>query len=141
MLHTYIHGHYNPLVRIIDLVSYTTYVVCVNLFKVDSERHIFWETFHDNSLFTLRVFARNQLRKEKSPKKYFSYFVLMSGLSLFKWMPSVSWSFRIWDLNLTTLAAKCFSLHYFMELPLAKPKIQIQIDLIDWLTLYVKHIS
>ena len=42
---TYIIGHYNPWVRIIDLVSHTTYVVCVNLihkwrdlqFKVDSE--------------------------------------------------------------------------------------------------------
>ena len=31
-------------------------------------------------LFTLRVFARNLLRK--SPKKYFSSFVLMSGLGL-----------------------------------------------------------
>ena len=28
--YTYIIGHYNPSVRIIDLVSYTTYVVCVN---------------------------------------------------------------------------------------------------------------
>ena len=27
---TYVIGHYNPSVRIIDLVSYTTYVVCVN---------------------------------------------------------------------------------------------------------------
>ena len=51
---TYIIGHYNPSVRIIDLVSHTTYVVCVNFihkwrdlqFKVDSERQIFWETFH-----------------------------------------------------------------------------------------------
>ena len=41
-----------PSVRIIDLVSQTTYVVCVNIihkrwdlqFKVDSERQIFWET-------------------------------------------------------------------------------------------------
>ena len=47
-LHTYIIGHYNPSVRIIDLVSHTTYVVCVNFihkwrdlqFKVDSERQI-----------------------------------------------------------------------------------------------------
>ena len=46
---TYIIGHYNPSVRIIDLVSYTTYVVCVNFihnwwdlqFKVDSERQTF----------------------------------------------------------------------------------------------------
>ena len=29
-IHTYIIGHYNPSVRIIDLVAYTTYVVCVN---------------------------------------------------------------------------------------------------------------
>ena len=48
---TYIIGQYNPSVRIIDLVSHTTYVVCVNFihkrrdrdlqFKVDSERQIF----------------------------------------------------------------------------------------------------
>ena len=47
-LHTYIIGHYNPSVRIIDLVSHTTYGVCVNFihkwrdlqFNVDSERQI-----------------------------------------------------------------------------------------------------
>ena len=69
-IHTYIIGHYNPPVTIIDLVSHTTYVVCVNFihkwrdlqFKVDSERQIFWETFYGNFLFTLRVFARNLLR-------------------------------------------------------------------------------
>ena len=52
-IYIYIIGHYNPSVRIIDLVSYTTYVVCVNFlhkwrdlqFKVDSERQIFWELF------------------------------------------------------------------------------------------------
>ena len=45
----YIIGHYNLSVRIIDLVSHTTYVVCVNFihkwrdlqFKVDSEQQIF----------------------------------------------------------------------------------------------------
>ena len=45
-IHTYIIDHYNPSVRIIDLVSHNTYVVCVNFihkwrelqFKVDSER-------------------------------------------------------------------------------------------------------
>ena len=31
-LHTYIIGHYNPSVRIIDLDSHTTYVVCVNFY-------------------------------------------------------------------------------------------------------------
>ena len=48
-IHTYIIDHYNPSVRIIDLVSHTNYVVCVNFiykwrdlqFKVDSERQIF----------------------------------------------------------------------------------------------------
>ena len=46
-------GHYNPSVRIIDLVSHTTYVVCVNFihkwrelqFTVDSERQIFLRNF------------------------------------------------------------------------------------------------
>ena len=31
-LHTYIIGHYNLLARITDLVSHTTYVVCVNFY-------------------------------------------------------------------------------------------------------------
>ena len=34
MIHTYIIGHYNPSVRIIDLVSHTTYVVCVNFLYI-----------------------------------------------------------------------------------------------------------
>ena len=29
-IHTYIIGHYKPSVRIIDLVTHTTYIVCVN---------------------------------------------------------------------------------------------------------------
>ena len=48
LLHTYIIGHFNPSVSIIDLVFHTTYVVCVNFihkwrdlqFKVDSDRQI-----------------------------------------------------------------------------------------------------
>ena len=53
-IHTYIIGRYNPSVRIIDLVSHITYVVCVNFlyisggtysFKVDSERQIFLRNF------------------------------------------------------------------------------------------------
>ena len=63
-LHTYIIGHYNPSVRIIDLVSYTTYVVCVNFiykwrdlqFKVDSEWQIFIEFFHGNFFYLLSDF-------------------------------------------------------------------------------------
>ena len=69
-IHTYIYiyiiGHFNPSVRIIDLVSHTTYVVCVSFIHkwrdlqltVDSERQIFY-------LFILRVFARNLLRENR----------------------------------------------------------------------------
>ena len=61
IVHTYIFGHYNPSVRIINLVSLTSLMLCVLIFihksqylycrsqfKVDSERQIFWETFHGN---------------------------------------------------------------------------------------------
>ena len=80
--HTYIIGHYNPSVRIIYLVSHTTYVVCVNFihkwrdlqFKVDSERQIlFWETFHGNFIYSQSFFQKSAERK--SPKKYFLYFL------------------------------------------------------------------
>ena len=70
-LHTYIIGHYNPLVRIIELAFHTTYVVCVN-----SERLNFWETFS----------WQFYLLSEVLPKKYFLYFVLMSGLGLEPWL-------------------------------------------------------
>ena len=68
-IHTYRIGHYNTSVRIY-LVSHTTYVVCINFihkrqhlqFKVDSERLNFWETFHGNFIFTLKVYARIPLR-------------------------------------------------------------------------------
>ena len=67
LIHNYIIGHYNPSVRIIDLVSQTTYVVCVNFihkwrdlqFKVATERQIRVRNFSWQLLFTLRVFARN----------------------------------------------------------------------------------
>ena len=57
LLNTYIVSHYKPSVRVIELVSHTTYVVFFLIlyvkwrdlqFKVDSERQIFWETFHCN---------------------------------------------------------------------------------------------
>ena len=84
----YITGHYNSTVRIIDLVSHTTYVVCVNIiqmwrdlqFKVDYERQIFLETFHGNFIYSQRFCQKSVERK--SSKKYFSYFVLMSDLGL-----------------------------------------------------------
>ena len=84
-------GYYNPLVRIIDLGSHTTYIVCVNLihklrdlqFKVDSERKIFWKTFDVNFIYSQSFYPKSAERK--SPKKYSLYFVLMSGLGLESW--------------------------------------------------------
>ena len=74
-------GHYNPSIRIIDLASQTTYVVCVNFihkwrdlqFNVDSEQQIFLRNFSWQFLFTFRVFARNLLRWH-SLKEYFFIF-------------------------------------------------------------------
>ena len=91
-IHTYIIGHYNPSVRIIDLVSHTTYVVCVNFiykwrdlqFKVDFERQIFLRNFSWQFLFTQSFCQKSAERK--SPQKYFSYFVLMSGLEFEPWL-------------------------------------------------------
>ena len=93
-LHTYIYiiGHYNPSVRIIDLVSHTTCVVCVNSihkwrdlqFKVDSERQLFEKLFRA-ILFYSQSFCQKSAER-KSPKKYFSYFILMSGLGLEPWL-------------------------------------------------------
>ena len=54
-------GPYNPPVRIIDLVSHTTYAVCINFlhlwwhlqFKVNSDQQIFfWEAFYGNLIYT-----------------------------------------------------------------------------------------
>ena len=77
-IHTYIISDYKPSVRIIDLVSYTTYVVCVNFihkcrdlqFKVDSEQQIFWKRFHGNFYLILRVFARNLLTDKRRRNTY-----------------------------------------------------------------------
>ena len=73
--HTYITGHYNPSVSISDLVSHTTYVVCVNFihkwrdlqFKVDTKRQIFWETFH-GSFYLLSEFLPETCWEEIAEK-------------------------------------------------------------------------
>ena len=80
-IHTYL-----VVTIIINLVSHMIYVLCVNFidkwpnlqFKVDSER--FFEKLFVAILFTLSFCEKSVERK--SPKKYFSYFVLMSGLGL-----------------------------------------------------------
>ena len=75
IIYMYIIGHYNPSVSIIDLVSHITYVVCVNIInewrvlklKADSERQIFWETFHGNFIYS-QSFCQKTIER-KSPKK------------------------------------------------------------------------
>ena len=69
-IHTHtIIGHYNRSVRIIDLVSHTTYVVCVNFLYIIGGTYSLKSTPNDRFeklfmaiLFILRVFARNLLR-------------------------------------------------------------------------------
>ena len=82
-IHIYIHNWpLQPFSQDYDLVSHTTYVVCVNFihewrdlqFKVDSERQIFEKLFMA-ILFTLRVFARNLLRGSRRRNIFFSYFI------------------------------------------------------------------
>ena len=69
-IHTYIIGHYNPSVRIIDQASHITYVVCVHFihkwwnlqFKVESERQIFEKLLHSNFYLLSEFFVRRLLR-------------------------------------------------------------------------------
>ena len=89
---TYIIGHNNPSVRILDLVSATTNVACVNFihkgrdlqFKVDSERQNFQKLIMA-TLFTIRVLARNLLRRNRQ-RNTFCILFLMSGLGLEPWL-------------------------------------------------------
>ena len=69
---TSIIGHYNPSVRTIDLVSRTTYVVCVNFIHKWRDLHLksipnegFLEKLFMAILFILRVFARSLLRRNR----------------------------------------------------------------------------
>ena len=56
-------------------------------FKVDSERQIFGVTFHGNFIYSLNFCQKSAKSAErKSTKKYFSCFVLMSGLGLESWL-------------------------------------------------------
>ena len=87
---TYIIGHYNPSVKIIDLVSHATYVVCVNfihnwrdLQSIPNDRFLL-RTFHGNFINSQSFYQKSTERK--SPKKYFLYIVLMSGLGLEPWL-------------------------------------------------------
>ena len=93
-LHAYINiiGYYNPSARILDLVFHTTYVVCVNdmhkwrglQLNVDLERQCFDKLFHGNFIYSQSFY--NKSAEKTSPKQYFYYFVLMSGLWLEHWL-------------------------------------------------------
>ena len=86
--HTYVIGYYSSSVRITDLVSYTTYVVCINF--ISGGAYSLKSTPNDRffeKLFMAMFFIYSQSFCQKSvvmksPKKYFLYFVLMSGLGL-----------------------------------------------------------
>ena len=82
LIHTYIIDHYNPSVRIIDLVSHTTFVVCRETYSLKSTPN---DRFFEKLFIYSQSFCQKSARK-KSPKKYFSYFVLMSGLRLEPWL-------------------------------------------------------
>ena len=85
-LTTYIIGHYKPSVRIIDLVSHTTYDVCVLILYISGETYSlksdpndrFFEKLFMAILFYSQSFCQ-KFAERKSPKKYFLYFGLMSG--------------------------------------------------------------
>ena len=81
---TYIIGHYNPSVRIIELAFRTTCGVCVHFiykwrdlqFKVDSERQI-----HDNFIYSQNFCQKSAERKSHEEIHFFN-FILMFGLML-----------------------------------------------------------
>ena len=82
----YIIGHSSPSVRIIDLASHITYVVCVNFlrkwrdqFKVDLERHILRNFMA--ILFTLGGFARNLLRGNRRRNTFHISFRCLTWIS------------------------------------------------------------
>ena len=83
-IHTYIIGHYNPSVMITDLVSHTTYVVCVNFihewrdlqFKVNSERQLSTATFF--------IYSQSfcQISAERGNRRRNNFYILFWCLAL-----------------------------------------------------------
>ena len=101
-IHTYIIGHYNPSVRVIDLVPHTTYALYFNFihkwrnlqFKVDSEGQIL-RNFSWQFLFTLRVFARNLLRR--NPRRNIFFHISFCCLT---WDTNLGFASNKWALYL-----------------------------------------
>ena len=55
-----------------------------SLKSTPNDRFFFLKTFHGNFIYSQSFCQKSAERK--SPKKYFSYFVLMSGLGLEPWL-------------------------------------------------------
>ena len=84
-MHTYIIGHYNHSVRIIDLVSHTAYVVRVNFIHKWRDLQLKVDRFFEKLFTAILIYSESFCQKSaerKSPKRYFLYFVLISGLGL-----------------------------------------------------------
>ena len=79
-LYAYIIGHYNPSVRIINIVSYTTYVVCVNLyisggtysFKSTPNDRFFERIFHGNFIYS-KSLCQKSAEREIAEEMFFLY--------------------------------------------------------------------
>ena len=92
-IHTYIIGHYKSSVRIMDLVSYNPYVVCVNFIHTylsggnyslkSTPNDRFFEILHGNFIY-FRVFSEICL-EEVTEEFLFYIFVLMSDLRFEPW--------------------------------------------------------
>ena len=84
-INLYIHNiivHYNTSLRIIDLVSHPTYVVCVNFFLYISGSTCSLKSTPEDRFFEqlFMVILFTLCWEGKSSKKYFHIFVLMSDL-------------------------------------------------------------
>ena len=92
-IHTYIIDHQNPSMRIIGLVSHTTYVGYVNFIHKWRGTYSLKSTpkdkFFEKLFMAVLIYSQSFCQKSaerKSPKKYFLYFVLISGLGLESWL-------------------------------------------------------
>ena len=67
-IHTYVIGHNNPSDRIIDLVSHTTYVVCVKFHTYSYSQKYF--------AFLKYINFKEKMLREGIILKYFSYILI-----------------------------------------------------------------
>ena len=87
-IHTCKIGHYNPSLRITDLVT-TPLMLCALTLYMNGGTYSLKSTpkhkFFEELFLAIFIYSQTFCQKSagrKSPKKYFSYFLLMSGLAL-----------------------------------------------------------